>query len=166
MCRARAMPLPDTPWAEGKCALKLLQYQAAGPPAVALPVGMNVKLCHKRHVGGDERGVGGCVLRLRRVAFGDGSPSKVASPWRKPTVLSIGHRLRADVQRRPQTSAVASLVATFALALISCALAPKLADAARRYGVVDAPDQALKPGEPVAYLGGLAVYITSSPSSQ
>jgi len=38
------MPLPDTPWAEGKCALKLLQYQAAGLPAVASPVGMNVKL--------------------------------------------------------------------------------------------------------------------------
>ena len=59
-------------------------------------------------------------------------------------------------------SAVASLVATFALALISCAyLAPKLADAARRYGVVDAPDQALKTqSEPVAYLGGLAVYIS------
>ena len=58
-------------------------------------------------------------------------------------------------------SAVASLVATFALALIGCAyLAPKLADAARRYGVVDAPDQALDQSEPVAYLGGLAVYIS------
>jgi glycosyltransferase involved in cell wall biosynthesis len=35
------MPLPQTPWAAGKCSLKLLQYQAAGLACVASPVGMN-----------------------------------------------------------------------------------------------------------------------------
>lgn len=35
------MPLPDTPFTRGKCGYKLLQYGAAGLPAVASPVGVN-----------------------------------------------------------------------------------------------------------------------------
>lgn len=38
------MPLPDTPWARGKSGYKLLQYFAAGVPAVASPVGVNADL--------------------------------------------------------------------------------------------------------------------------
>lgn len=36
------MPLENTPYAQGKCAYKLLQYGAAGLPAVGSPVGANV----------------------------------------------------------------------------------------------------------------------------
>lgn len=38
------MPLPDTPWTRGKSGYKLLQYFAAGVPAVASPVGLNSEL--------------------------------------------------------------------------------------------------------------------------
>lgn len=38
------MPLPDTPFSRGKCAYKLLQYGAAGLPAVAAPVGVNARV--------------------------------------------------------------------------------------------------------------------------
>ena len=45
------MPLPNTDWARGKCGYKLLQYFAAGVPAVASPVGVGNELV------GRERGL-------------------------------------------------------------------------------------------------------------
>lgn len=36
--------LPDDPWSRGKCGLKVLQYQAAGLPVVANPVGVHCEM--------------------------------------------------------------------------------------------------------------------------
>lgn len=38
------MPLPDTPYARGKCAYKILQYAATALPIVASPVGANTEV--------------------------------------------------------------------------------------------------------------------------
>ena len=41
------MPLPDDPWSRGKCGYKLVQYYAAGVPAIASPVGVNRTLLRR-----------------------------------------------------------------------------------------------------------------------
>jgi glycosyltransferase involved in cell wall biosynthesis len=44
-CDVGIMPLEiDSPWSQGKCAYKLLQYMAAGLPVVATKVGMNAQV--------------------------------------------------------------------------------------------------------------------------
>ncbi|WP_027778025.1 glycosyltransferase family 4 protein [Paraburkholderia caledonica] len=43
-CDAGVMPLMDTPWEQGKCAYKLIQYMACGLPTVASTVGANCEV--------------------------------------------------------------------------------------------------------------------------
>lgn len=45
------MPLPDEPWARGKCGFKLIQYMACAVPVVASPVGVNNTIVSPQHNG-------------------------------------------------------------------------------------------------------------------
>ena len=45
------MPLQDTPWQRAKCGVKLLEYMAAGLPAVASPVGINAEILQRSGAG-------------------------------------------------------------------------------------------------------------------
>jgi len=38
------MPLFDTPWEQGKCGYKLIQYMASGIPVIASPIGVNASI--------------------------------------------------------------------------------------------------------------------------
>ncbi|MCJ8165803.1 glycosyltransferase [Pontibacter sp. E15-1] len=56
------MPLPDTAWAQGKCAFKALQYMALGIPAVVSGVGANTEVV--------QNGVTGYVCRTEQEWYG------------------------------------------------------------------------------------------------
>lgn len=43
-CHVGIMPLPDEPFARGKCGFKLIQYMACGLPTVATPMEANIKI--------------------------------------------------------------------------------------------------------------------------
>ncbi|MGX7668082.1 glycosyltransferase family 4 protein [Flavobacterium pedocola] len=43
------MPLENSPWEQGKCAYKLIQYMGCGIPVVASPVGMNSEVVHQEN---------------------------------------------------------------------------------------------------------------------
>lgn len=38
------MPLDNTPWEQGKCGYKLIQYMACGKPVVGSPIGINTSI--------------------------------------------------------------------------------------------------------------------------
>jgi glycosyltransferase involved in cell wall biosynthesis len=45
------MPLPDTDYTRGKCALKALQYMALGLPTIVSPVGANMEVVEHGRTG-------------------------------------------------------------------------------------------------------------------
>lgn len=104
------MPLPDEPWARGKCGYKLIQYMACGLPTIASPVGVNSALV--------EHGYDGYLARtqtdwvglletlagdadLRRQMGDRGRRKVVASYSLRSQQLTVLTALRAAAARAP-----------------------------------------------------------------
>jgi glycosyltransferase involved in cell wall biosynthesis len=61
--------VPDDPWSRGKCGLKVLQYQAAGLPVIANPVGVQAELVRNGETGLLARTAYEWVAAVRRLAY-------------------------------------------------------------------------------------------------
>lgn len=87
------MPLPDEPWARGKCGYKLIQYMACGLPVIASPVGVNRAIV--------EPGANGFL-------------AESGEDWRKALSALIGD---SDMRRRFGDSGRARVVEQYSLAV-------------------------------------------------
>lgn len=85
---AGVMPLIDTPFANGKCGYKIIQYMACGKPAVASPVGVNKKIIDHGETG--------------FLASGEGEWIECLSTLRDNPELSekMGEKARAKVEKQ------------------------------------------------------------------
>jgi glycosyltransferase involved in cell wall biosynthesis len=77
------MPLPDQPWARGKCGYKLIQYMACGRPVVASPVGVNAEIV--------EHGVNG-FLATTEAEWAEAIRELAADPHLRARMGAAGRR--------------------------------------------------------------------------
>jgi glycosyltransferase involved in cell wall biosynthesis len=62
--------VPDDPWSRGKCGLKILQYQAAGLPVVANPVGVQAEMVRDGETGFTATTTEEWIAAVQRLAAG------------------------------------------------------------------------------------------------
>lgn len=77
------MPLPDEPWARGKCGFKLIQYMACGLPVVASPVGVNAEIVEDGGNGFLARDAGEWVAALARLKGDAGLGGRLGQAGRR-----------------------------------------------------------------------------------
>ena len=90
------MPLdPDDLWSRGKCAYKLLQYMAAGVPALGSAVGMNAELIREGENGLLARDLGDWERQLTHLA-GDAERRRRLGEAGRRTAQDYGYAAVAD----------------------------------------------------------------------
>lgn len=107
-CDVGVMPLPDSPWENGKCGLKLIQYMACGLPVVASPVGVNLSLVDHGVDGflaSDDVGWRHALRRLKSdetlcSALGRAGRSKVEQEYSLQVAAPVLASLLASVKER------------------------------------------------------------------
>jgi glycosyltransferase involved in cell wall biosynthesis len=75
--------VPDDPWSRGKCGLKILQYQAAGLPVVANPVGVQAELVRNNATGLLASNTDDWLTAIRRLAAEPGLRHRLGATGRK-----------------------------------------------------------------------------------
>jgi glycosyltransferase involved in cell wall biosynthesis len=75
--------VPDDPWSRGKCGLKVLQYQAAGLPVVANPVGVQAEFVRDGMTGFRADTTEQWVNAVRRLAADDGLRRRLGASGRE-----------------------------------------------------------------------------------
>ncbi len=95
------MPLPDEPWARGKCAMKAIQYMGVGIPALVSPVGANVDVVAHGRNGFHVAGAAEWVEVLERVLTDTDLRGRLGREARR----TVEERFSAEVQV-PRVAAV------------------------------------------------------------
>ena len=93
-------PLPDTPWEDGKCGVKILQYMACGLPVIASAVGVNSQIV--------VHGVSGFLVR-EIGEWRDTLAKLIASPALREKLGAAG---RDTVQKRYTVQRAAEAIAS------------------------------------------------------
>ena len=75
--------VPDDPWSRGKCALKVLQYQAAGLPVVANPVGVQATIVRPGETGLLATTADEWVAAVRQLAANAGLRQRLGAAGRR-----------------------------------------------------------------------------------
>jgi glycosyltransferase involved in cell wall biosynthesis len=102
------MPIADTPWAQGKCGYKLIQYMACGLPVVASPVGVNAGIV--------EHGVNGFL-------------ATTTAQWREALLTLAAD---PDLRRRMGAAGRRKVEACYSLQVWGPRVAAMLAEVARK----------------------------------
>ncbi|MGL6094851.1 MAG: glycosyltransferase [Fimbriiglobus sp.] len=74
--------VPDDPWSRGKCGLKILQYQAAGLPVVANPVGVQAEFVRDDETGFQAETTEDWVTAIRQLAADPGLRARLGAAGR------------------------------------------------------------------------------------
>jgi glycosyltransferase involved in cell wall biosynthesis len=88
------MPLPDEPWARGKCGMKAIQYMGVGIPAIVSPVGANREIVTDGVTGFHAATAAQWVETLDRVLGDDGLRLRLGTAARE----AVGVRYSAESQ--------------------------------------------------------------------
>ncbi|HUG54127.1 MAG TPA: glycosyltransferase family 4 protein [Vicinamibacteria bacterium] len=88
------MPLPDEPWARGKCGMKAIQYMGVGIPAVVSPVGANREIVADGVTGFHAATAGDWVETLDRLLGDPGLRRRLGSSARD----AVAFRYSAEAQ--------------------------------------------------------------------
>ncbi len=94
------MPLPDSAWAKGKCALKMLLYMSVGIPVVVSPVGVNRDVLARGEVGLAAGSPAEWFSSLRRLFADRETAARMGSEGRRVVERFYSVRENADLLAR------------------------------------------------------------------